>query len=102
MSFKKTPLDEEPFGIKFLKKLDVGDLVRWSELGKTGYKQEAKVGIISELYLERRGNRNVALAKVHEVTNKKNLSPMGRQREILVVNLELLSKVGTKNELFPI
>ena len=39
MSFKKTPLDEEPFGIKFLKKLDVGDLVRWSELGKTGYKQ---------------------------------------------------------------
>ncbi len=102
MSLKKTPLSEEPFGFKNLKKLDVGDLVRWSELEKTGYKQEKKVGIISELYLEQRGNRNVAIAKVHEVTNKKNLSPMGRQREILVVNLELLSKVGTKNELFPI
>jgi hypothetical protein len=102
MSLKKTPLSEKPFGFKNLKKLDVGDLVRWSELEKTGYKQEKKVGIISELYLEQRGNRNVAIAKVYEVTNKQNVSPMGRRREILVVNLELLSKVGAKNELFPI
>ena len=38
MSLKKTPLSEKPFGFKNLKKLDVGDLVKWSELEKTGYK----------------------------------------------------------------
>ena len=33
MSLKKTPLNEEPFGIKSMERLDVGDLVQWSELG---------------------------------------------------------------------
>jgi len=33
MSSKKTPLSEEPFGIKSMERLDIGDLVQWSELG---------------------------------------------------------------------
>ena len=45
----------------------------------------------------------VALANVHEITNSKNnLALLGRQKEVLVVNLAILSKVGANNELFSI
>jgi hypothetical protein len=99
MSSKKTPLSEEPFGIKSMERLDVGDLVQWSELGPNGYKQEKKVGIIAELYLEKRGSRNVALAKINEIVkSKSNLSLLGRQKEVLVVSLHVLSKVSNQNE----
>ena len=99
MSSKKTPLNEEPFGIKSMERLDVGDLVQWSELGPNGYQQEKKVGVIAELYLEKRGSRNVALAKINEIVkSKNNLSLLGRQKEVLVVSLHVLSKVSNQNE----
>jgi hypothetical protein len=99
MSSKKTPLSEEPFGIKSMERLDVGDLVQWSELGPNGYEQEKKIGVIAELYLEKRGSRNVALARINEITkSKSNLSLLGREKEVLVVSLHVLSKVGEKNE----
>ena len=103
MSFKKTPLNEEPFGFRSLERLDIGDLVAWSELSINGREKEQKIGIIYDLYLDRRGNRDVALANVHEITNSKNnLALLGRQKEVLVVNLAILSKVGANNELFSI
>ena len=99
MSSKKTPLSEEPFGIKSMERLDVGDLVQWSELGPNGFEQEKKIGVIAELYLEKRGSRNVALARINEITkSKSNLSLLGREKEVLVVSLHVLSKVGEKNE----
>ena len=99
MSSKKTPLNEEPFGIKSMERLDVGDLVQWSELGPNGYQQEKKVGVIAELYLEKRGSRNVALAKINEIVkSKSNLSLLGCQKEVLVVSLHVLSKVSNQNE----
>ena len=103
MSFKKTPLNEEPFGIRTMQRLDVGDLVQWSELGKNGYNQEKKIGIIAELYLEKRGTRNVALARINEIVkSKNNLSLLGREKEVLVVSLHVLSKVSEKNELLSV
>ena len=99
MSLKKTPLSEEPFGIRSMERLDIGDLVQWSELGPDGCNQEKKVGIISDLYLEKRGSRNVALAKINEIVkSKSNLSLLGREKEILVVSLHILSKVYDQNE----
>ena len=99
MSSKKTPLSEEPFGIKSMERLDVGDLVQWSELGPNGYEQEKKIGVIADLYLEKRGTRNVALARINEIVkSKNNLSLLGRQKEILVVSLHVLSKVNNQNE----
>ena len=96
-------LNEEPFGIRSLERLDVGDLVKWSELSAQGYAKEPKFGIISDLYLDKRGNRDIALAKVYAIKNSKNnLSLLGNEKEVLVVSLELLSKVGTKNVQFPI
>ena len=103
MSSKKTPLSEEPFGIKSMERLDVGDLVQWSELGPNGYDQEKKIGVIAELYLEKRGSRNVALAKIKEIVkSKSNLSLLGRQKEVLVVSLHVLSKVSKQNELLSV
>ena len=99
MSFKKTPLNEEPFGIRSMERLDVCDLVQWSELGKDGYNQEKKIGVIAELYLEKRGTRNVALARINEIVkSKNNLSLLGREKEVLVVSLQVLSKVSKENE----
>ena len=103
MSSKKTPLSEEPFGIQSMERLDVGDLVQWSELGPNGYDQEKKIGVIAELYLEKRGSRNVALAKINEIVkSKSNLSLLGRQKEVLVVSLHVLSKVNKQNELLSV
>ena len=103
MSSKKTPLSEEPFGIKSMERLDVGDLVQWSELGPNGYEQEKKIGVIADLYLEKRGTRNVALARINEIVkSKNNLSLLGRQKEILVVSLHVLSKVSKQNELLSV
>jgi|TARA_R100000030_G_scaffold90716_1_gene75508 hypothetical protein len=103
MSSKKTPLSEEPFGIKSMERLDVGDLVQWSELGPNGYEQEKKIGVIAELYLEKRGSRNVALAKINEIVkSKNNLSLLGKQKEVLVVSLHVLSKVSKQNELLSV
>ena len=99
----KTPLNEEPFGFRSLERLDIGDLVAWSELSANGREKDQKIGIIYDLYLDKRGNRDVALANVHEITNSKNnLALLGRQKEVLVVTLEILSKVNTNNELFSI
>ena len=103
MSSKKTPLSEEPFGIKSMERLDVGDLVQWSELGPNGYEQEKKIGVIAELYLEKRGSRNVALAKINEIVkSKNNLSLLGKQKEVLVVSLHVLSKVSKQTELLSV
>ena len=103
MSSKITPLSEEPFGIKSMERLDVGDLVQWSELGPNGYEQEKKIGVIAELYLEKRGSRNVALAKINEIVkSKNNLSLLGKQKEVLVVSLHVLSKVSKQNELLSV
>ena len=86
-----------------MERLDVGDLVQWSELGPNGYDQEKKIGVIAELYLEKRGSRNVALAKINEIVkSKSNLSLLGRQKEVLVVSLHVLSKVNKQNELLSV
>ena len=63
------------------------------------YEQEKKIGVIADLYLEKRGTRNVALARINEIVkSKNNLSLLGRQKEILVVSLHVLSKVNKQNE----
>ena len=86
-----------------MERFDVGDLVQWSELGPNGYEQEKKIGVIAELYLEKRGSRNVALAKINEIVkSKSNLSLLGQQKEVLVVSLHVLSKVSKQNELLSV
>lgn len=102
VSLKKTILSEEPFGIKAMESLSVGDLVRWTELCHMRKEEREKVGVISELYLKKRGNREVALARIHIVRdNSRKSVPISREEEILVVNLEVLSRIGEKRKHFP-
>ena len=90
----KTPLSEEPFGKEAMEKLNVGDLVKWTDL-KRGYDEDPYVmGIISELYLEKRGGRFVAKINMTS-TGGKNTLP-NKEVDILVVNLEVLSKIGER------
>ena len=87
-----------PLGYYRYKELSIGDLVQWSELANGLRDKSKKIGIVSELYIEHRGRREVAFAKEHELTkSKSNLTLLGKTREVLVMNLELLSKVSYKN-----
>jgi hypothetical protein len=64
--------------------------------------EREKVGVISELYLKKRGNREVALARIHIVRdNSRKSVSISREEEILVVNLEVLSRIGEKRKHFP-
>ena len=78
------------FGYSEYVKLKIGDLVSWSEV--TDYNGLAipekikKIGVISSLYLAYRGDRQVALAKVLQ------LSDGGNEKEILVISLEIVNK----------
>ena len=92
----KTPLSEEPFGKEAMEKLNVGDLVKWTDL-RRGYEGDPYVmGIISELYLEKRGGRLVALAKINMTATGGNNDFPNKEVDILVVNLEVLSKIGER------
>jgi len=92
----KTLLSEEPFGKEVMDRLSIGDLVKWTELSGIIIGEAYNMGIISELYLEKRGNRLVALARINmtAASGKKNIP--NKERNILVVNLEVLSKIGER------
>jgi len=88
--------EENVFGYAQYKKLKVGDLVSWSELvemnGLTIPEKIKKFGIISSLYIVLRGDRKVALAKVVP------LSEISKEREILTISLEIVTKQRASSE----
>jgi hypothetical protein len=56
---------EHIFGHSRLKDIKAGDLVRWHSLVKDdapGYKEN--IGIVTSVLIDRRGGRNVAVAKI--------------------------------------
>jgi hypothetical protein len=93
----KTPLSEEPFGKAAMEKLNVGDLVKWTDLKNIIDGTSYNMGIVSDLYLEKRGNRLVALAKINMTSTSGNNDFPDKEVDILVVNLEVLSKIGERN-----
>ena len=98
-------VDETIFGNRQLKKLNVGDLVSWTEWvweqtgkmdpdgGEPLYSRQTKcIGVISDLYVEDRDIRKVAMAKVVPMNNKSEKSL--REKKILVTSLKLISSGG--------
>jgi len=98
-------VDETVFGNKMLKKLNVGDLVSWTEwIWENGAetdpngseppvsRQSKCIGVISELYIEDRDIRKVAMAKVVPMNNKKEKRL--REKKLLVTSLNLVSAGG--------
>ena len=93
------------FGGNKLKLLNIGDLVSWTEWAweNTGEvapdgdeplcsRQSKCIGVISELYVEDRDIRKVAMAKVVPMNNKREKSL--REKKILVTSLNLVSAGG--------
>ena len=102
MAFK---VEETIFGNKQFKKLNIGDLVSWTEWiwDQTGFvdpdggeptnsRRAECIGIISELYIEDREIRQVAMAKVVPMNNKNDKSL--REKSMLVTSLKLVSTGG--------
>jgi hypothetical protein len=78
------------FGLAQLKKLNIGDIVSWSELEsynniKLPIKNKV-FGVVSSLFIAERGDRKVALAKVVPLNNS------SVEKEILVISLEIVTK----------
>jgi len=88
--------EENVFGYSQYKKLKVGDLVCWSDLaeinGLTLPEKIKKFGIISSLYFVKRGDRQVAIAKVVPLADN------SREREILAISLEIVTKQRVSSE----
>ena len=80
------------FGYTQYKKLKIGDLVSWSELGEynkiVSPDKIKKFGIISQLLIVHRGDRKVAVAKVIPLNDSQ------REKEILVISLEIVNKTN--------
>ncbi len=98
-------VDETIFGNRQLKKLNVGDLVSWTEwiweqTGKVDLdggeplcsRQTKCIGVISDLYVEDRDIRKVAMAKVVPMNNKNEKTL--REKSILVTSLKIVSSGG--------
>lgn len=95
--------DETVFGSRHAKKLKVGDLVSWNEWSwesqdiwgangeeKLCNRQVTHLGVISEIYVEDRQIRKVAMAKVVPMNTKTNKRVY--ERPILVTSLKLVSR----------
>jgi hypothetical protein len=96
---------EHVFGKYKLKEVCLGDLVRWHTLVKVtpsiipgrardrasrsepSYKEN--IGIVTNVYTEHRGGRNVALAKVIPLGDE---NPPGQEIEVFLACLKVLSR----------
>lgn len=81
---------ESIFGYSQFKKINIGDIVSWSELQSynnlTLPTKERKFGIVSSLFIATRGDRKVALAKVVPLYDS------SVEKEILAISLEIVTK----------
>jgi len=81
---------KDVFGYTQYKKLNIGDLVSWSELGEynkiVSPEKIKKFGIISQLLIVHRGDRKVAVAKVIPLNDSQ------REKEVLEISLEIVNK----------
>lgn len=90
---------EHVFGGRQLKKLSIGDLVAWIEWNfdsetdlVTGADKNKRFGVISDLYIEKRADRDVAMAKVIPMNTKTEKHV--HEKQIFASSLKLVSKGG--------
>jgi len=94
----KTPLSEEPFGKEKMDTLDIGDMVKWRILYTDLDKESFRMGIITNLFLETMGNREVAIAEILATLTSDEEHVINNSMErVLVINLDLVSKAGVNN-----
>jgi len=104
-------LDKEKtvFGSRHAKKLNIGDLVYWIEWirDKTGKvdsngaeslssRQAKRFGVISELYVDERVERRVAMAKVVPMNSKDDKRV--HEKSLIAISIKLVSSGGWSDD----
>jgi hypothetical protein len=78
------------FGDSKINHINTGDIVRWHSLKRYGEREYIEnVGIITKVYIDFRGGRDVAMAKVIPLGNGTNA---GQEIEIFLACLKVVSK----------
>ena len=91
-TFKMDP-KKNIFGNSQLTNINTGDIVRWHTLKKDGEREYIEnIGIITNVYIDFRGGRDVAMAKIIPLGNKNNT---GREIEIFLACVKVISKAHT-------
>tara|TARA_R100000234_G_scaffold117342_1_gene95643 strand:+ start:899 stop:1162 length:264 start_codon:yes stop_codon:yes gene_type:complete len=78
------------FGNSKINKINTGDIVRWHTLKRDGEREYIEnVGIITKVYIDFRGGRDVAMAKVIPLGSG---SDAGKEIEIFLACLKIVSR----------
>lgn len=82
------------FGYTQYKKLNIGDIVSWSDLnelnGIASPEKIKKFGVITSLYIATRSERKVAIVKVLPLSDKEKNN---NEREIMAVCIEIVKNI---------
>ena len=79
------------FGSSKINKVNTGDIVRWHALKRDGEKEYIEnVGIITKVYIDFRGGRDVAMAKVIPLGSG---ADAGKEIEIFLACLKIVSRI---------
>jgi hypothetical protein len=76
---------KEPFGQTYAKRLDIGDLVEWSEWSIDHNQYEKSIGILTELSVESISGRLVSMAHITDINKSKTY-------KVFTINLKVISK----------
>lgn len=81
---------ENIFGSSKINRVNTGDIVRWHTIKRDGEKEYLEnIGIITNVYIDVRGGRQVAMAKVIPLGRGK---PPGIEIEIFLACVKVISK----------
>jgi len=81
---------EHVFGSSKLKKVKIGDLVRWHTLANEtsrGFKEN--IGIVTTVHVDHRGGRDVAMAKIIPLGSE---NVIGHEIEVFLACLKVISR----------
>ena len=76
---------KEPFGQTYAKRLDIGDLVEWSEWSIDHNQYEKSIGKLTELSVESISGRLVSMAHITDINKSKTY-------KVFTINLKVISK----------
>jgi len=82
------------FGDTHLRNIGTGDIVRWHTLKREGEREYIEnVGIITSVYIDFRGGRDVAMAKIIPLGRG---ASAGHEVEIFLACVKVISKAHTQ------
>mgnify|MGYP003627731653 FL=1 len=83
---------EHIFGNSKLKEVGTGDIVRWHTLKRDGEREYTEnIGIITTVYVDFRGGRDVAMTKIIPLGNK---NTPGNEIEIFLACVKVVSRAA--------